>query len=177
VAASFASTISVNRTRASGQLRLALEASRPHEMTSADVLANYPKVPSAHSLVAGQSFPGFVRVECFTRRGCHAIALKTDDRGEAQGRDPNWHLVFILSASRSRPLEGRITFLTRNLAALEKCIPVSAARDEHTGVRSQRGIVRNRYDRPPLARRKGMNYDEPQGLHIGLGENFISLVT
>jgi hypothetical protein len=53
--------------RGSGQLRLALEASRLNEMTSADVLANYPKVPSAHSLVADQSLPGFERVESFTR--------------------------------------------------------------------------------------------------------------
>ena len=86
--------------RGSGQLRLALEASRLNEMTSADVLANYPKVTSAHSLVADQLFPGFVRVASFSRRGSPAIALKTDGRGEAQGRDPNWHLI-----SSSRPAD------------------------------------------------------------------------
>jgi len=37
-------------------------------MKSADALANYPKVPSAHSLVAGQSSPGFVHVEWRPRR-------------------------------------------------------------------------------------------------------------
>jgi hypothetical protein len=62
-------------------------------MTSADVLANYLKVLSAHSLVAGQSFPGFVRVASFTRRGGHHITLKTDDRGEEHSRDPNWHSI------------------------------------------------------------------------------------
>ena len=110
MAASFASTISVNRTRGSGQLRLALEASRLHEMESTVVLANYPKVPSAHSLVAGQSFPGLACVECFTRRGGHAIASKTDDRGEAQGRDPNWHLISSYRSADHTRLKDELSF-------------------------------------------------------------------
>ena len=68
VAASSASTISVSRKRDNRHVCLALEGSRFHEMKSADALANYPKVPSAHSLVAGQSSPGFVHVEWRPRR-------------------------------------------------------------------------------------------------------------
>jgi hypothetical protein len=67
------------------------------------------------------------------RRECHAIALKTDNRSEAQVRDPNWHLI-----SSRRPtdhtLEERFAFLTRNLTALEKRIPMLGAQDQYADV-------------------------------------------
>jgi hypothetical protein len=64
VSASSASTIFVGRKRDNRHVCLALEGSRFHEMKSADALANYPKVPSEHSLVACESFPSFFsRVE------------------------------------------------------------------------------------------------------------------
>jgi len=119
VAASSASTISVSRKRDNRHVYLALEGSRFHKVKSADALANYPKVPSAHSLVAGQSSPGL----CTSSRG-HAVALKTV-KGRRNAVAAN-RIAFdcIPSGRRSHPLEGRITFLTRNLAALEKRIPM-----------------------------------------------------
>jgi hypothetical protein len=48
---------------------------------------------------------------------------------QGAGRDSELAFDFILSARRSHLIEALAAFLTPNLVALEKCIPMSAAQE------------------------------------------------